>query len=78
MTAFSWEKFILQADKNLLRQAKVLAKKGQAQAKLDHPDEVRDANQGNYTKLTLRLKKELETKRTLIKERREMIAIGKR
>ncbi len=76
MSAFSWEKLILQADKNILRQAKILAKKGQAQTKLDHPDEVRDANGGNYTKLIIRIKDELHKKRTAILERRERIAIG--
>ncbi len=78
MTGFSWKKLIENADKNILRQAKVLAKKGQSQAKLDHPDEVRDANQGNYTKLTLRIKSELEKKRKAILERRERSAIGQR
>ncbi len=78
MTGFSWAKLIIQADKNILRQAKTLAKKGQAQYKLDHPDEVRDANQGNYTKFTLRIKTELEKKRKTINDRREIINRGKR
>ncbi len=76
MNGFSWKEFIIQADKNLLRQAMVLAKKGQAQTKLDHPNEVVDAQRGDFTQLKLRLKKELQTRRVAILERRERIAIG--
>ncbi len=80
MGAFSWEKFILQADKNLLRQAKTLARKQDQQYKLDHPDEAKDAERTppDYTRLTLRIKKELQTKRSKILERRERIGIGQR
>ncbi len=73
MTGFSWKKAILRADANILRQAKTIAKKGTAQAKLDHPDEVRDANGGNYTKLTIRIKDEIEKKRRAIRQRRELL-----
>ncbi len=78
MTGFSWSKLIEQADKNLLRQAKLIAKQGDSQERLEHQDEFRDANQGNYTKLTLRVKQELKIKRETLLERRERIAIGQR
>ncbi len=76
--AFSWATFIIQADKNLLRQAMTKAKKGTAQTKLIHPDEVRDANQGDYTKLKLRLKKEHQEKREAYLARNEIVGEGKR
>jgi len=71
--AFSWKQAILNADNNLMRQAKIQAKKGTNETKLKHPDEVRDANQGNYTKLTIRIKNELETKRRIVNERRKLL-----
>jgi len=76
MSAFSWSEQILVADRTLLRQAKTLAKNQDKQYKLDHPDESKDATRDDYTKLTLRIKQELQVKRKALKERRERIAIG--
>ncbi len=73
MSAFSWKQVILLADAKILRQAKQIAKKGTQQAKLDHPDEVRDANGGNYTKLTIRIKDEIARKRKIVADRRELL-----
>ncbi len=73
MVGFSWEKAILNADKNLMRQAIIKATKGTQQAKLDHPDEVQDAQRGDYTKLKLRITKELAVKRLEVKKRRELL-----
>jgi len=67
--AFSWEQAILNADKNLLRQAISQANKGTDQIKLDHPNEVVDAQRGDYTQLKLRLKKELQIKRNEVRKR---------
>ncbi len=78
MSAFSWNKAILKADAHILRQAKTQAKLGDEQTKLNHPDEVVEANRGEYTKLTKRIKEDLRIKRKLILERRERIAIGQR
>ncbi len=73
MVGFSWKKAIIKADANILRQAKTVAKKGEQQAKLDHPDEVRDANQGNYTKLIIRIKDETAKHRKGVLARRELL-----
>jgi hypothetical protein len=41
-----------------IRQAKTLAKNNDVEFKLHHNDEVKDAQQGNYTKLIARITKE--------------------
>jgi len=73
MAGFSWKQAILNADKNLMRQAITQATKGTQQAKLDHPDEVKDAQRGDYTKLKIRLTKELALKRIEILKRRTLL-----
>ncbi len=55
---FSWAQTLSDAEKLKIRQAKQLAKNQDKQYKLKHPDESREADQGNYTNLVKRIKKE--------------------
>ncbi len=56
-----------------LRHAKALAKNQDKQYKLKHPDESRQANDGNYTALTIRIHKEHEDNIKKVMDRRNKI-----
>ncbi len=71
---FSWAKTIKDAEKIKLRRAIQMAKKGLPDFKTAHPDEVRDANQKNYAKLTTRIKDECKKYQEMVIGRRNKIA----
>ena len=70
---FSWTQAKADAIKIKIRRNKTLARTQNPDFKLKHPDESRDANTGNYTKLIIRVKKETETVQALALTRREKL-----
>lgn len=68
---FSREKQKRQALGVLIRHAKTLAKKGDIEFKLKHNDEVKDAAQNNYTKLTARITKDFNDNYNKVMKYRE-------
>jgi hypothetical protein len=68
---FSWRKSMEQTIQDKITRAKIQAKAGHPDFKMDHPDECRDANQNNYTKLTKRITDDIKTKQKLQQQREE-------
>lgn len=62
MPAFNRQKTLQDALETKIRRAKTMAKAQKPTYKLKYPDETRDANQGNYTKLINRVTKEVNEK----------------
>lgn len=70
---FSWVDTLA---KQLIHKQKIamtLAKKQDAEFKMHHPDEARDAVQKNFTKLKIRIKDEHEKNIKKVMERRKKI-----
>lgn len=74
MTGFSWAQQIAKAEKLKLRRERNLAKSGNTDFRLDHPDEYREAQDGKFIMLDkrvlLKLKKHVDREMT----RRKKIA----
>lgn len=66
---FSWDKARQSFLKKEIEREMLSAKRG-TEHKLKHPDEVRDAQQGNYTKLKVRVTKEVTDYQQLAIQRR--------
>lgn len=72
MTAFSWSKSIDRAHKHKLKRTKLLI--NNPDFKKEHPDEARDGNSKNWTKMNLRLNKEMADRLQLYENRQRKIA----
>lgn len=70
---FSWKMAQERCLNTRLRRAKTQAKAQHPDFKKAHPDEAREASQGNYTKLQTRVKKEFEDEMIRVQQRRDKL-----